>query len=552
MTLTPDETAAKAAGYTMPEGGNLISGGDDAIRANAVKVHEALLDVNDRLIEHRLTGGEHFDDLRESKDYRVSSSAIGQQIGGWPEDANMTTAWLKVRIGNASTGLGFQLLQVFGSGGGVWWRSTGSIAGDRPFPWADWRRLDGSADMSDLGSGITNALLIQDFTRRHGGAWSTDGRAAVSLRLDHGLANARDKLMPMLRSAGIIPSIALNSRNWDRPENGGVTAQQVDDWVSAGEVEIWNHGATHSNPTTEEGVRDEVVTGLAELREQLPSAQIDGWAIPGVGTDPYLGMGTLTSVQQLYESFAGRLILEHHAVTTGHIAGTHQRVLDGTVRQAQRHYGLDSRSPADAITEIDHAIANGTGLQLMLHPSLVDQTGRITTAQMQQVVNYIVQKRNAGEIVVCSPYQMMLADATRPAPAVADVTGLAARLAALEYDSGERNITSLIPAEVLSGALHTWRTGSTVWLDFRDLEVADPSTTYHSWSGMLPPGLRPSRSYVYMPLAPAVSTSTGGPVRLDRNGGVVVYNAKPNRRMTGLISFPALDAPPSSPPGSNP
>ena len=406
--------------------------------------------------------------------------------------------------------------------------------------------------MSDLGSGITNALLIQDFTRRHGGAWSTDGRAAVSLRLDHGLANARDKLMPMLRSAGIIPSIALNSRNWDRPENGGVTAQQVDDWVSAGEVEIWNHGATHSNPTTEEGVRDEVVTGLAELREQLPSAQIDGWAIPGVGTDPYLGMGTLTSVQQLYESFAGRLILEHHAVTTGHIAGTHQRVLDGTVRQAQRHYGLDSRSPADAITEIDHAIANGTGLQLMLHPSLVDQTGRITTAQMQQVVNYIVQKRNAGEIVVCSPYQMMLADATRPAPAVADVTGLAARLAALEYDSGERNITSLIPAEVLSGALHTWRTGSTVWLDFRDLEVADPSTTYHSWSGMLPPGLRPSRSYVYMPLAPVVSTSTGGPVRLDRNGGVVVYNAKPNRRMTGLISFPALDAPPSSPPGSNP
>ena len=130
------------------------------------------------------------------------------------------------------------------------------------------------------------------------------------------------------------------------------------------------------------------------------------------------------------------------------------------------------------------------------------------------------------------------------------VPNLAARLAALEYDSGERDITSLIPVEVLSGALHTWRTGKTVWLDFRDLEVEDPSASYHSWSGMLPSGFRVARSFQYLPLAPQLTTGTPGPVRLDRNGGIVIYNAKPNRRMTGLISFPTPDAPPSSPPGS--
>lgn len=291
-----------------------------------------------------------------------------------------------------------------------WWNVT--MPGSA---WMGWQRVGTTGDMSPLGSGVTNALLVQDFSRRHGGAWSTGGKGAVSFRLDHGLANVRDNLLPMFRAAGIVPSLALNSRNWDRPENGGVTAQQVDDWVSAGEVEIWNHGATHSNPTTEAAVRDEVVTGLAELRAQLPSAQIDGWAIPGVGTDPYLGMGTLTSVQQIYESYAGRLILEHHAVTTGHIGETWQRVLDGEVRQAQRHYGLDSRTPADAIAQIDYAIKNRTGLQLMVHPSVVDGEGNISTAGLQQVVDYMVQKRDAGELVICSPYQMMVADATIPA-----------------------------------------------------------------------------------------------------------------------------------------
>lgn len=121
----------------------------------------------------------------------------------------------------------------------------------------------------------------------------------------------------------------------------------------------------------------------------------------------------------------------------------------------------------------------------------------------------------------------------------------------LAYDSGERDITSLIPAVVLSGALHAWRQGRTVWLDFRDLEVEDPEATYHSWSALLPQGLTPSRSYMYLNLAPVLSASTVGPVRIDRVGGVVVYNAKPNLRMSGLISFPTPDAPPNTPFGDS-
>lgn len=288
----------------------------------------------------------------------------------------------------------------------VWENATTTGGG-----WGGWRKV-GTGSTSSLGSGVTNSLLVQDFSRRHGGVWPTGGKGVVSIRLDHGLLNFRDKLKPILDAAGIVPSLALNSRNWDRAENGGITAVTVDGWVAAGDVEIWNHSATHTNPTTEAGVVDEVVNGLDELRTQLPSAQIDGWAVPGVGTDPYMGMGSGTSVGQIAGSYAGRLILESHAVMTGYISGTHQRIADGVVRQAQAHFSLDSKTVTEARNEIDAAIASGTGLQLMLHPSVVDGTGAITAFQFQQIIDHVVAKRDAGELVVCSPYEMMLADST--------------------------------------------------------------------------------------------------------------------------------------------
>ncbi|MFE7605786.1 hypothetical protein ACFU1Q_11550 [Brachybacterium paraconglomeratum] len=134
---------------------------------------------------------------------------------------------------------------------------------------------------------------------------------------------------------------------------------------------------------------------------------------------------------------------------------------------------------------------------------------------------------------------------------VSDVTGLAARLAALEYSSGERDITSLLPAgTVVSGALHLLRTGTTCWLDFRDLTCADPTTSWHSWPGLLPNGFRPPRSFVYMPLPVQASVNTPGPVRLDVSGGIVVYGITGQKRMTGLVSWPTLQAPPTTPPGA--
>lgn len=130
-----------------------------------------------------------------------------------------------------------------------------------------------------------------------------------------------------------------------------------------------------------------------------------------------------------------------------------------------------------------------------------------------------------------------------------DVTGLAARLDALEYKSGERDITGLIP-DVVSGALHIQRVGSTVWIDFRDLVCADPTSAWHEWKGLLPTGFRPVRSWKYLPLAARTSAFTVGPARVSAGGDLLVYDVAGQKIMRGLISFPTPDPAPTTPFGS--
>lgn len=131
---------------------------------------------------------------------------------------------------------------------------------------------------------------------------------------------------------------------------------------------------------------------------------------------------------------------------------------------------------------------------------------------------------------------------------VGDVTGLADRLDLLEYNSGERNITGSF-ARRTAGAVHLYRIGSTVWLDFRDLVSTDDTSTWQAWSGVIPSGFRPPRSWVYSTLASWAPDSTLGPARISAGGDVLVYNANPSKRMTGIFSWPTLNAPPAVRPG---
>src|SRR5699024_1268030 len=114
--------------------------------------------------------------------------------------------------------------------------------------------------------------------------------------------------------------------------------------------------------------------------------------------------------------------LQNHAVASGYLPGTRIRPLDGTIRDGQGHFTIDGMTVADIKGYVDAAIAQRGGLQLMLHPSQLDAAGKMTTAQFVEVLDYVVAKRDAGELVTLSPYEMAVADSTRE-PAQSRDTG---------------------------------------------------------------------------------------------------------------------------------
>lgn len=407
-------------GYLQPEDGDYLKEGAEAIRVNA-EVTAALMN---RLLAGNIDGtpvpaGADLNEYRTTGMFLISTGSVWATLLNRPESTINRAGWLEVKT--TPNGLVRQTISTYSADPAEWTRTTTNVA---TLALGPWKRTDGAPvtlpdpqpapQQAGADTGLINRLLLEDFTSRHKGTKSTKGRPAVAIRLDHGLANLAQHVLPLLRKYGFPFSIAMLSRGWTRPENAGITAADVQAWVKNDRAEIWNHGATHGAATTSAELQDEIVTGLAELRAQFPGVPIDGFVVPGVGTPGYGGFNGGGTPAAFYGTEAGRLILQHHAISTGSIYGTSRRVLDGTPRQGQGHFTLDASTP-DAVAAQLRAVARDlTGLQLMLHPSLLNTEGFMTTDVLDQVFALIAAERDAGRLVVLSPYELMLADSRTP------------------------------------------------------------------------------------------------------------------------------------------
>lgn len=107
---------------------------------------------------------------------------------------------------------------------------------------------------------------------------------------------------------------------------------------------------------------------------------------------------------------------------------------------------------------------------------------------------------------------------------VSDVTGLAARLAALEYDSGLRNIISLAP-----GASGTWtlrRVGRLVHMVLDGVTFTPTSGSTWVAAGVIATGFRPpaTPNYLYFPGQSISAAFSASGMRVNRYGGVDAYD----------------------------
>lgn len=456
---------------------------------------------------------------------------------GWtnvPE--GITTASILNVYGSPVQSWAAQELIQYGQNPRRLWRISRTTAA-----WNPWVQIGGGGDVSSAMGG--NAARQSHFVSATGGPVRTGGKAAFALRLDHGWTNIKSKLRAGLIARGIVPGVASCSRQWGLEENSGASIAEVKSWVANGEFEILNQGATHGQAMV--NYVDEIVNGRAELEDQLDT-NVWGFAPPGESTtwEDFNG-GRVDG----WASLPAGIALASHAYSMGYVGGA-RRVLDGTIRQGLSHITLDTYDMAQARAQVDAAISEGRGIQVMLHPRELDKAGKITTAEFLDFLDYVVGKRDAGDLVILSPGELVRADATPP-PAVSDVTGLAARLAALEQDTGDRNITSLVP-NLVAGSGH-WtirRTGMWVYMNLYSLTFTPTSGSLWQQNGFIPVGFRPAfaSQYVRFPAAPASTSESPGPFRADRYGGVTIYNAGQGA-VHVTASWPTNDAFPTTLPG---
>ena len=126
--------------------------------------------------------------------------------------------------------------------------------------------------------------------------------------------------------------------------------------------------------------------------------------------------------------------------------------------------------------------------------------------------------------------------------------GLAARLAALEYKSGPRDITSRMSVQPVSGTLYLERIGDVVWCDISGIRMPS-SAGFVQLTDLFPAGFRPRRIQDFATARRNASDPAGG-LRVDFSGTAYFYAVHSTRDIRGVVSWPTRDAPPSALPGT--
>lgn len=287
-----------------------------------------------------------------------------------------------------------------GNAGGTWW---------------PWTQIDPSGiDLSTAGSGSSGRreLLQQGLRARKGNTIGTGGKGAVALRFDDAAGDFTTRVLPLLEARG-LPFTRVTTTDRVGQDAGG----EQDTWtniqtycIRAG-GEVWNHGKTHGAADSQQAIDAEVSGALATLRANLPRLPIDCWSPPGGQSTGWDGYMPAETIEQLTGSYAGQQIMAHHALTSGYLKDTWYPQLDGVMRDGLIFYSSDIRDFPFVKNLIDRARDFPSGVTLMFHANNLDTTGYMTMADFVTMLDYIVEQRAAGNLLVLTVSGLAVADA---------------------------------------------------------------------------------------------------------------------------------------------
>ncbi|WP_179632230.1 polysaccharide deacetylase family protein [Clostridium peptidivorans] len=256
-----------------------------------------------------------------------------------------------------------------------------------------------------------SSLLIQKERMAKGGVIGTSGKGVVALRFDDYQNVFKKKIYPMLVARGLPCSMALISRfNTAQSWGKGTTWDDIREWNRNG-VEIWSHGTDHKDYSKSgySGLYNQIVTSKEEIEVQ--GIKVVGWALPGVKPStrnlPYNGL----TKPSHYNSTTGRLLMNTYALTEAYVYSP-RRVLPMNIYHGLGHVtASDGRETVSSvIEEINIAIKNKSGIEIMCHAGNLGKPGKLTFKDFETILNYIKMQWDKGLIEVLTPSGIYFAD----------------------------------------------------------------------------------------------------------------------------------------------
>ena len=354
--------------------------------------------------------------------YQSSSVSVNTLLGG----GTNSNSRVYYRIANGGdtpdsgagfldvTNTGYQFTQVFYSAtnNAIYQRIITDRSHIVPDQWiyGDWVRIAVDNKTRMAAGEARRASVVEAGLKRRGGVVGTGGKAAIALRFDHHLQQFGDKVLPILKQYRLPWGQMINAGNIGSGNDTWTWSQLATECHNSG-GEVWNHALTHSDVNNEFNADNAVTLGLSRLRENLPSLWIDSWAPPGQAN--YMGFVNQDIPEKFYETYPGKLVLAQHAFVRGSYPGPHHP-LNGQNLIGQSHVTIDKQTSAWCQAAVRSARDTGSGLTMMLHSNYLDQSGYMSTSELEATLAYITQLRDAGEIVVLSNAGILIADANTP------------------------------------------------------------------------------------------------------------------------------------------
>lgn len=318
--------------------------------------------------------------------FTVNNSLVVSYTTGLP----VQTPGIFENLISYGAALSMQRFTAYGTNPATYWRVSSNISGG----WNPWKKVaedTGVPPAAVVDSGPYQHLIRDNDMRRRRFNRVTAPGVAV-LIFDHGLTKFKASIWPLLQARNIPVTLALNPGQMTDANNNGATYADVQSWAGTGLVEPANHSYNHVGGTAYD---TEIRASRAELETQIGQT-IDTWVHPG----NTFGDFTITADPNLYwNTEAGRQILANHGAVTGILAS-------GTLPIGMNTIGaggvwIDNNASTTGVqTTISNAITK-QGMQIVrFHPQYLNDTGKLTTAELTTFLDWIKARVDAGELKV--------------------------------------------------------------------------------------------------------------------------------------------------------